>query len=88
MLGERNTVVHRRVLIAYNLAICGGGWRGVAGCQLVAHQLAAAVGEDRRTAHPTCALLLVAIGRKPSDAAAVRGHAGEDRDAAVADGIK
>jgi hypothetical protein len=32
-------------------------------------------------------LLLVAAGRRASDAAAVRGHAGEDRDAAGAGGI-
>jgi uncharacterized protein YggE len=55
--------------------------------EVVADQLAA-VGEDRRTAHPTCALLLVAVGRGASDAAAVRRHAGEDRGAAVADGIR
>jgi hypothetical protein len=44
--------------------------------------------EDRRTAHPTCTLLLVAAGGESSHAAAVRGHAGEDRGAAVAGGIK
>jgi hypothetical protein len=60
----------------------------VAGCQLVAHQLQQRVGEDPRTAHPTCALSLVAIGRQPSETAAVRGHAGEDRDADVTGGIK
>jgi hypothetical protein len=35
----------------------------------------------------TCALLLVAIGREPSDAAAVRRHAGEDRGLAHTGGI-
>jgi hypothetical protein len=56
--------------------------------EVVTNQLAAAVGEDRRTAHPTRALLLVAAGRESPDTPAVRGHAGEDRDAAVAGGIK
>src|SRR6202022_896686 len=57
------------------------------GRHLVANQLAAAVGEDRRTAHPTCALLLVAVGRGAPDAAVVWRHAAEDRNAAVASGI-
>ena len=52
--------------------------------EVVAHQLAAAVGEDRWTAHPTCALLLVAAGRRASDAAVVCRHAAEDRGATVA----
>ena len=55
--------------------------------EVVADQLAAAVGEDRRTAHPTCALLLVAVGGEPSDAAVVCRHAAKDHDAAVASGI-
>jgi hypothetical protein len=33
-----------------------------AGRHMVADQLATAVGEDRRPAHPACALLLVAAG--------------------------
>src|SRR6202022_3122597 len=58
------------------------------GRHLVANQLAAAVGEDRRTAHPTCALLLVAVGRGAPDAAIVWWHAAEDRNAVGAGGIR
>jgi hypothetical protein len=54
----------------------------------VADQLAAAVGQDRRPIDQTCPLLLVAADGESSHAAAVRGHAGEDRDAAVAGGIR
>src|ERR1700730_19333129 len=57
------------------------------GRHLVANQLAAAVGEDRRTAHPTCALLLVAVGRGAPDGAVGWRPATENRDAAVASGI-
>ena len=46
--------------------------------ELVAHQLAATTGEDRRTSGQTCALLLAIAGRMTSDAAAVRGDAGSD----------
>jgi len=56
--------------------------------EVVAGQLAAAVGEGRPTAHPTCALLLVVVGRGASDPAAVCRHAAEDRGAAVAGGIR
>ena len=49
---------------------------------LVAHQLAAAAGEDGRPAGEACSLLLTALGREPSDAAALRSHAGQDRAAA------
>jgi hypothetical protein len=52
--------------------------------QLVADQLAAAAGEDRRTADETCPLLLAAAGREPSDAAALWSHAGQDRSVALA----
>ena len=55
--------------------------------RLVVDQLAAAVSEDWRTAHLTCTLLLVDAWAEPSDATTVRGHAGEDRGAAVAGGI-
>jgi hypothetical protein len=76
-------------LIAYNL---GNLWRRLAlptrVATLVAHQLAAAVGENRRTTHQARALLPVAAGGEPSDGAAVRGHAGEDCAAAGAVGIK
>src|ERR1700683_448727 len=56
--------------------------------EVVADQLAAVAGEDRWTAHPTCALLLVAVGREPSNTAVVCRDAAEDRDAAVAGRIK
>ena len=54
---------------------------------LVADQLAAAVGEDRRAFNKACSLLLAAAGGESSDAAALREHAAKDRDAAVASGI-
>src|SRR5208282_2121155 len=44
--------------------------------------------EDRRTAYPTCPVLLVAPGREPSDAAALWEHAAEDRGAPGAGWIK
>jgi hypothetical protein len=47
--------------------------------ELVADQLAAAAGEDRRTAGQTCALPLATAAGRTSDAAAVRGDAGSDR---------
>ncbi len=80
-------------LIAYNL---GNLWPRLAlptqpadaACNLVADQLAAAVGEERRTAHPTGALLLVAVGRGASDPAAVCRHAAGDHGAAFAGGIR
>lgn len=52
--------------------------------EVIVNQLAASIGEDWRTAHPTCAILLVAGGAP--DLAAVRGDAAEDRGAAVAGG--
>ena len=55
--------------------------------ELVADELAATAGEDRRTAGETCPLLLAAAGGRPSDAAAVRGDAGPDRAATDTDGI-
>jgi hypothetical protein len=42
----------------------------------------------RADAHPTCALLLVAAGRRASDAAVVCRYAAEDRGAAVAGRIR
>jgi hypothetical protein len=60
----------------------------VAGCDLVAHQRAAAVGEDRRTVDQARTLVPVADGGESPYAVAIREHAGEDRDAAVADGIR
>ena len=46
---------------------------------LLADQLAAAAGEDRRTAGEACALLLAAAGGEPSDAAALWSDAAKDR---------
>ena len=46
--------------------------------QLVAHQLAAAAGEDGRPADQARAVLLAAAGGEPSDAAPVWSHAGQD----------
>src|ERR1035437_10486625 len=46
--------------------------------QLVFDELAAAVGEDGRTAGETCPVLLAMVGREPSDAAAVCQHVGTD----------
>jgi hypothetical protein len=51
---------------------------------LVADQLAAAAGEDRRAFNKACTLLLAAACGEPPDAAALREHAAKDRDAAVA----
>jgi hypothetical protein len=75
-------------LIAYNLGNLCGGWRCDAGRHLVAGQLAAAIGQDRRPIAQTCQLVLVATGGESSHAAVVRGHADEDSDAAVAGGRK
>src|SRR5208337_2876164 len=55
---------------------------------LVADQLAAAPGENRRTFDQARPLLLAPAGRESSDEAAVWRHAEEDRDAAVAGGIR
>jgi len=62
---------------------------GVAGAdrRLVADQLAAAVGENRRAFDKACPVLLVAAGGESSDAPALRKHAAEDRGAAAASGI-
>jgi hypothetical protein len=43
--------------------------------------------KNRRAFDKACPLLLVAAGGEPSDAPALRKHAAEDRDAAVAGGI-
>ena len=45
---------------------------------LVAHESAAATGENRGPASEACAVLLAPVGRRASDAAAVRRHATED----------
>src|ERR1019366_1634180 len=54
---------------------------------VVADQLAAAAGENRRAFDQACPVLLVAACGEPSDAPALRKHAAEDRGAAVASGI-
>jgi hypothetical protein len=51
---------------------------------VVAHKLAAAVGEDRRTFDQACPLPLAAPGRGPSDSAAVWEHDPADRLEALA----
>src|SRR5712691_2279020 len=52
--------------------------------ELVADQLAAAAGEDRRSACETCALLLAFAGRRTSESEAVRQHAENDHGVATA----
>ena len=56
--------------------------------EVVADQLAAAVGEDRRTAHPTCALLLAVARGESRDVAALWEHAAKDRGVTVAGGMR
>ena len=55
--------------------------------QLVAHQLAAKVGKDRRTFGQARPLLLPAPGRGPCDSTTVWEHGPADRVAALASGI-
>ena len=55
--------------------------------QLVADQLAAALGETRRSSDKARPVLLVAASGEPPDLAALCRHAEEDRGAAVASGI-
>ncbi len=50
-------------------------------------QLAAAVGEDRRSAGETCALLLAALGRGAPESEAVSRHVEENRDATAAERV-
>src|SRR2546426_11387554 len=52
--------------------------------ELVADELAAAAGEDGRSAGETCALLLAFAGRRTSESEAVRQHAKNDRGVAAA----
>src|SRR5437879_4511938 len=52
--------------------------------ELVADELAAAAGEDGRSACETCALLLAFAGRRTSESEAVRQHAENDRGVAAA----
>ena len=62
------------------------GTIGVAGedQELVADEFTATLDQDRRTAAETCALLLAAVGRRASHAAAFWRHAEKDRCAAAA----
>src|ERR1035437_904584 len=55
--------------------------------ELVADQLAAAAGEDGRTAGETCPLLLALAGGEPSDEAAVWEYGAADRGAVASGGI-
>ena len=75
-------------VIAYNL---GNLWRRLVLPkrieQLVADQLAATAGEDRRPFDQARPVLLAAAGGEPSDAAAVRKHGAADRGAAGASGV-
>jgi hypothetical protein len=65
-------------LIAHNLGkLVATAGAARADRKVVADLLAAVVGEDRRTAHPNCALLLVAVVRGASHAAAVAGMLGK-----------
>jgi hypothetical protein len=57
------------------------GGAATANRRLVADQLAAAVGENRRAFDKACPLLLVAACGEPSDAPALWKHAAKDRDA-------
>ncbi len=52
--------------------------------ELVADEFAAALGQDRRTAGETCALLLAVAGRRASHAGVFWQHASKDRGAAAA----
>ena len=55
--------------------------------ELVPDELAAPVGEDRRTAGETCPVLLVVVSGEPPDWAAVCQYAGADRWTAASVGI-
>jgi Transposase DDE domain group 1 len=73
-------------VIAYNLGAAAGA--ADSGRHLVADQLAAAVGEDRRTVDKARTLLLVAASGESPDAPAVCRHAAKDHAAACAGGIR
>jgi len=55
--------------------------------ELVADEFTVALGQDRRTTAETCTLLLAAIGRRASHAAAFWQHAAKDRGAAAAERV-
>jgi len=56
--------------------------------ELVADQLAATVGEDRRQADQARPVLLASVGRGPSDTPGVRGDSTADLGAAVTGGVR
>src|ERR1035437_7290460 len=56
--------------------------------ELVADQLTATVGEDRRQADQARPVLLASVGRGPSDAAGVRGDSAADLGVAVTGGVR
>jgi Transposase DDE domain group 1 len=72
-------------VLAYNL---GNLWRRLvlaeADRQLVADELTAAVGQDRRSSNQARPILLAAAGGESSDAAVVWKHGAQDRGAAGA----
>ncbi len=74
-------------VIAYNL---GNLWRRLALPKKIGNwsltSLQQRLGQERRTAGETCALLLAAVGRSASHAAAFWQHAEKDRGANAADG--
>jgi hypothetical protein len=55
--------------------------------ELVADELAATAGEDGRRAGETCPLLLAAVGREPSDEAALWEYGAAARGAVASGGI-
>ena len=58
---------------------------GAADREVVFDQFAATAGEDLRSSGQARPVLLAAVGREPSDTAAVCGHGAADRRAAAAD---
>ena len=55
--------------------------------ELVAHELAAAAGENGWKVGETCPLLLAAVGREPSDETVFWKHGSADRQAVASSGI-
>src|SRR5712691_200074 len=69
---------HRFRVALASAKLCSYSW------QLVADELAAAAGEDGRSAGETCAPLLAFAGRRTSESEAVRQHAEKDHGVATA----
>ena len=65
-------------IMAYHLGNCGGGWCCRRGLTIVVDESATKIDEDRRLVGQARAVLLADAGRKPSDAAAVRGDGATD----------